>query len=83
MYSRNICKRPSYRAENKVNVMLCVKVPNDIPRAISTLVENGATHRAYLEIHIKDLLNLEATAVPDWDVVYYTVHVSTAEEIST
>lgn len=63
--------------------MLCVKVSSDIPRAISTLVENNATHRAYLEIHINDLLNLEATAVRDWQNVYYTVHVSNAAEIST
>ena len=71
------------RAEDKVNVMLCVKVATDIPRAISTLVENNATHRAFLEIHINDLLNLEATAVPDWQNVYYTVHVSNTAEIST
>eukprot|EP01036_Dinobryon_divergens_P023177 gene23177-31497_t len=70
-------------AEDKVNVMLCVKVSSDIPRAISTLVENNATHRAYLEIHINDLLNLEVTAVPDWQNVYYTVHVSNAADIST
>ena len=66
-----------------MNVMLCVKVSSDIPRAISTLVENNATHRAYLEIHINDLLNLEVTAVPDWQNVYYTVHVSNAADIST
>jgi glycerophosphoryl diester phosphodiesterase len=39
----------------KVITMLCVKRPQDIPRAISTIFENNATDRAFLEIKVGDL----------------------------
>jgi glycerophosphoryl diester phosphodiesterase len=35
-------------ADDTINVMFCVKETADIPRAITTLVENNATHRYML-----------------------------------
>lgn len=61
--------------------MLCVKESRDIPRAISTLIENNATHRAYLELGLSDLLNLESSSVANWAMVYYTVHVSNNDDV--
>ncbi len=58
-------------AGEKVNVMFCVKESTDIPRAITTLIENNATNRAFLEVHVDDLLQLEINQVPHWDEVYY------------
>lgn len=61
-------------ADGKVNVMLCVKESTDIPRAISTLIENGASHRAFLEVSISSILEQEAADTPGWDQVYYVVN---------
>jgi glycerophosphoryl diester phosphodiesterase len=68
-------------AADKVNVMLCVKESTDIPRAITTLIENNATHRAFLEIGYGELLSLEANNVPYWDQVYYVVELSNSEQV--
>ena len=68
-------------AENKVNVMLCVKESTDIPRAITTLIENDATHRAFLEVHVNDFLALETNGTPQWDQVYYVVECNTHDDI--
>jgi glycerophosphoryl diester phosphodiesterase len=70
-------------AENNVNVMLCVKESSDLPRAISTLVENKAAHRTFLEVHLGDYLALETNNVPNWSDVYYVVQVNSADEIQT
>ena len=43
--------------KNKINIMLCVKEESDLPRAISTLIENDATGRAFLEVNLDALLN--------------------------
>lgn len=68
-------------AENKINVMFCVKKSSDIPRAISSLVEYNASHRAFLEVHINDYLSLEGSGTPYWDQVYYVIELSTPEEV--
>lgn len=60
-------------ADNKINVMFCVKESADIPRAITSLLEYNASHRAYLEVHTNDYLELEKNQVPHWDEVYYVV----------
>jgi hypothetical protein len=60
-------------AEDKVNVMFCVKRSQDIPRAITSLLENNAEHRAFLEVHVGDYLALMMNNVPQWDEVYYVV----------
>ena len=67
-------------AENKVNVMFCVKKSSDIPRAISSLVEYSASHRAFLEIHTDDFLSLEASQTPMWDQVYYVIDMKSHDE---
>lgn len=58
---------------NNVITMLCVKRSQDIPRAITTLIENNATDRAFLEIGMNDFLQLAATSTPHWSEVYYLV----------
>ncbi len=68
-------------AENKVNVMFCVKEHSDIPRAVSTLLENNASHRAFLEVGISHILDLEANSTPGWDQVYYVVNMGSHAEL--
>lgn len=70
-------------ADGRVNVMLCVKESSDIPRAINTLIENNATHRAFLEVHVAELLQVEADAVAGWDEVYYVAELRSAEDLNT
>jgi glycerophosphoryl diester phosphodiesterase len=68
-------------AADKVNVMLCVKESSDLPRAITTLLENDASHRAFLEVDLSDYLSLDLNSVPHWNDVYYVVQVNNAEQI--
>ncbi len=68
-------------ANDKVNVMFCVKRSQDIPRAITTLIENNATHRSFLEVHTDDFLSLEANQVPYWDQVYYVVEMYSRDDL--
>ena len=67
-------------AENKINVMFCVKESKDIPRAITTLLENNASHRAFLELHTDDFLALEGNQTPSWDQVYYVVELKSHDD---
>lgn len=69
-------------AAGRAIVMFCVKRSQDIPRAISTLIENNATDRAFLEIKIGDLVNLVPQA-PDWEQAWYLADGDSAEDIST
>lgn len=66
---------------DKVNVMFCVKESHDLPRAISTLIENNATHRAFLEVHVDTFLQTVANNVPNWDEVYYVIEVASTADI--
>lgn len=68
-------------ADGNVNVMLCVKEYEDFPRAISTLIEQNATNRAFLEIGYGSYRNLVASNVPNWDKVFYVVQVDTSNDI--
>jgi glycerophosphoryl diester phosphodiesterase len=68
-------------AKDKVNVMLCIKNDIDIPRAITTLVENNATDRAFLEIKVKDLNRIKD--VKGWEKVYYLAEGSSPGDIDT
>jgi len=70
-------------AENKINVMFCVKKSTDIPRAITTLLELNASHRAFLEVHVNDLLVQEQQQSPSWDQVYYVVELSGKDDLTT
>lgn len=58
----------NFSISEKVITMLCVKRPQDIPRAISTLIENNATDRAFLEIKIGDLQRIKNAS--NWDKVW-------------
>jgi glycerophosphoryl diester phosphodiesterase len=66
----------------KSNVMFCVKEERDIPRAISTLIENKATNRAFLEVHLDALLNVVASNVDGWDKVYYVMNINSIDEFN-
>jgi len=68
-------------AKGKVIVMLCVKRPQDIPRAISSIIENNAQDRAFLEIRVGDLGRIKNA--PGWNQVYYLAEGSSANDINT
>ena len=68
-------------SESKVNVMFCIKKDSDIPRAISTLIENNASHRAFLEVGLGSFINTIKSEIPSWDQVYYIIEVSSSEDI--
>jgi glycerophosphoryl diester phosphodiesterase len=68
-------------ADGKVNVMFCVKESTDLPRAISTLVELDATHRAFLEVHVSEFLQAATDNYPGWDQVYYVIEVGSTADI--
>jgi hypothetical protein len=57
----------------KVITMLCVKRSQDIPRAITTLIENNAADRTFLEIGMSDFINLAASSTPHWSEVCVAV----------
>lgn len=59
-------------SKGRVIVMLCVKRSQDIARAISTIIENNATDRAFLEIRVPDVVNLVPQA-PGWEQVLFHV----------
>ena len=61
-------------ASGNQNVMLCVKDTSaaGIARAISTLVDEKATHRAFLEIRVAELLeHVGAAKPPGWEQVLF------------
>jgi hypothetical protein len=60
-------------ADDKINFMFCVKESSDIPRAISTVIENNATHRAFLEIGVSEMLDLVEQDTEGWQEVYYII----------
>ncbi len=68
-------------ANGKVNVMFCVKENTDIARAISTLIENNAQDRAFLEIGVDEMFDI-ATASPGWEKVYFVIEVSTKSALT-
>ena len=69
-------------ADNTINFMFCVKETADIPRAISTLVENNATHRAFLEISGGEINDIAAANTAGWEEVYYIIEVHNFDEYS-
>jgi hypothetical protein len=68
-------------ADQKVIVMLCVKQAGDIPRAISSIIENNATDRAFLEIHAGDVVNLVPKA-PGFEQVYYLAELGSIADVT-
>jgi hypothetical protein len=70
-------------AADKVNAMFCVKESTDIPRAISTLIENNATQRAFLELGLGNFITTAQNNVPGWDQVYYVIEISTSADVNT
>lgn len=68
-------------ADGVVNFMFCVKESEDISRAITTLLENNATNRAFLEISVNEMLGLVEDAVPHWEEVYYVINFHTTADM--
>ena len=64
------------------HVQLCVKRPEDIPRAVQTIIDNNATDRAFLEIKIPDFVALYEKA-PNWDQVYVLAEAGSLGDITT
>jgi hypothetical protein len=59
-------------AHGRTVVMLDVKVPADLPRAISTAIENDAQDDLFLEVHADDFLSIVVGA-PGWEQIHYLV----------
>jgi hypothetical protein len=59
-------------ARGRTVVMLDVKVPSDLPRAIEVGIENGAQDDLFLEVHESDFLNIVVGA-PGWEELHYLV----------
>lgn len=69
-------------ADGRINVMLCVKETTDIPRAISTLIENNASHRAFLEVGVDEILDVVISDLPGWTDVYFVVILRNEQDIN-
>jgi len=69
-------------ADNQVNFMFCVKETGDIPRAITTLIEESAADRAFLEISVSEMLDLVSNNVPSWDQVYYVINLDSLDDLN-
>ena len=69
-------------AKDKINVMYCVKQSSDIPRAITTIIENGAQDRAFLEIGVSDMLSV-AVATEGWEEVYFVLEIEHHSDLET
>lgn len=72
-------------ANGNVNVMLCVKRDEDIPRAITTLAENNASSRAFLEVGLGSFLSISdpasASYAPGWDKTYFVIELSHTSDV--
>ena len=66
-------------ALGKTIVMLCVKEPRDIARAITTIIENNATDRTFLELRLGNLQSV--VNLPEYDQVYYLAECNSADDI--
>jgi hypothetical protein len=69
-------------AQGKVIVMFCVKETKDIARAITTIIENNATDRAFLEIHAPDVLNV-VPKQPFFEQVYYLAELGDITQVDS
>jgi hypothetical protein len=70
-------------ADGNINVMFCVKEGSDLPRAITTVLESGASHRAFLEIGVTPLLDAVNANASGWDMVWYILGVSSHDELAS
>ena len=62
--------------------MFCVKETADIPRAITTLIENHAVNRAFLEISVNEILDIVANNSEGWEEVYYIINMGNIDEFN-
>ena len=69
-------------SDEKIVVMLCVKLDSDIPRAISTLIELNATQRAFLEVSLEALTAIRDQKLFGWDSVFYVINLGSFEEFN-
>ena len=66
-------------ARGRTIVMLDVKVPSDLPRAIAVGVENGAEDDLFLEVHSSDFLGIVVGA-PEWEQLHYLVWLDSPDD---
>ena len=69
-------------ADNTINFMFCVKETAHIPRAITTLIENNATHRAFLEISVTEVLDIATQNAEGWESVYYVINLDSPNDLN-
>ena len=71
-------------SNGNVITMLCIKRKQDIPRAISSIVQLNATDRVFLEIRVPDLLtDVLGSKPPGWDKVYYVAEGGSAADVDS
>jgi hypothetical protein len=69
-------------SNGNVVVMLCVKRNEDIPRAISSVIELNATDRVFLEIPVLALIKyVLGPKPPGWEKVFYLAEAVEAADI--
>jgi hypothetical protein len=60
-----------------------VKETSDIAQAITTLIQNNATHRAFLEISVSEMLDVVVGGgLEGWDSVYYVINMGAPDELN-
>ena len=76
-------------AQGKINCMFCVKDTKDIPRAVDSLLQYNATHRAFLEVGVDDYKNSVGqgtggpqAAAANWEQVWWVVEVSCHADVA-
>jgi hypothetical protein len=62
-------------AHGRTVVMLDVKNPVDLPRAISTGIEAGAQDDLFLEVHFSDYM-AGAVGAPGWEQIHYVINMA-------
>lgn len=66
-------------AHGRTVVMLDVKVASDLPRAITTAIENHAEDDLFLEVHVQDFLSIVVGA-PGWERIHYLVWLGSPDD---
>jgi glycerophosphoryl diester phosphodiesterase len=68
--------------QNRTITMFCVKRDQDIPAAVSMLLEHGAADRAWLEIGLGPFMSM-VPQVLNWEQVYYLIEINSPADIAT
>lgn len=66
-------------AHGRTIVMLTVKVPADLPRAVEVGIENHAEDDLFYEVHAADFLNI-VRKTPGWERLHYLVWLESPDD---